>query len=105
MARPCRFVSPILPSYTDKQISISTRPFELRSSSTMSSVEEQTFPFLRLPREIRDKVYKELLCSSAPPKTTLRVGEDDLNPIQPKLLEHSVETAILLTCTQIHREA
>jgi hypothetical protein len=70
----------------------------------MSSAENQTFPFLRLPREIRDKIYKEVLCSFETPQSGAFLG-DDLKPLEPTAITHSVETTILLTCTQIHLEA
>lgn len=70
----------------------------------MSSVERQTSPFLCLPREIRDKIYKEVLCSFDIPQTGAFL-EGDLKPLEPTAITHSVETAILLTCTQIHLEA
>jgi len=70
----------------------------------MSSAEKQTFPFLRLPREIRDKIYKELLCSFETPQSGAFLGSD-FKLLEPTAITHSVETAILLTCTRVHLEA
>jgi hypothetical protein len=59
------------------------------------------FRFLDLPREIRNKIYRVLLCSFAPVPTTMTIDKLNVH----KILEHSVETAILRTTIQIHREA
>jgi hypothetical protein len=59
------------------------------------------FRFLDLPREIRNKIYRVLLCTFAPVLTSIPIDKMNVH----ETLEHSIETAILRTSTQIHREA
>ncbi|PSN59914.1 hypothetical protein BS50DRAFT_682008 [Corynespora cassiicola Philippines] len=70
------------------------------------------FPFQRLPREIRDKIYKNLLCSFgdppiAPPAFFTTGSRTVFAPDQskPPVMKSHVDTAILRTNSDIHREA
>jgi hypothetical protein len=67
----------------------------------MSPPDLPHFRFLDLPIEIRNKIYRVLLCSFAPVPTSVKIDELIVRPT----LEHSVETAILRASTQVHREA
>jgi hypothetical protein len=62
----------------------------------------KSFRFLDLPAELRNIVYAKLLCSF---KESPRDSEDVLHPAPRTLSTRSIDTAILATCTQIHREA
>lgn len=63
------------------------------------------FRFLDLPREIRNKIYRILLCSFAPRSTTVKpsLTSDFLDSLA--AAEHDIDTSILLASRQIHREA
>ncbi|KAF9700437.1 hypothetical protein EKO04_001964 [Ascochyta lentis] len=67
------------------------------------------FRFLDLPREIRDKIYSTLLCSFDPrpdswkPSVDPFLDPDFMNALS--IAEHAIDTSILLTSKQIHREA
>lgn len=65
-------------------------------ASSLSSPEQ--FRFLDMPREICNKIYRNLLCSFAPAPVTV---------VEPELgyAEHDNSTSILLASRQIHKEA
>ncbi|KAJ8114268.1 hypothetical protein OPT61_g3822 [Boeremia exigua] len=68
----------------------------------------ETFRFLDLPKEIRDKIYRNLLCTfgSRPTTRNRPVGEPDSHFFNDlAVVEHAVDTSILFTSKQIHREA
>lgn len=67
----------------------------------MSPSVDQAFPFLKFPRELRNKVYQELLCSFNPPP--VEVPSTIMEMFQKA--GHGVDTAILRTSSQIYREA
>ncbi|KAF2250516.1 hypothetical protein BU26DRAFT_517348 [Trematosphaeria pertusa] len=67
----------------------------------MAPATARPFPFLSFPREIRDKVYRELLCNFDPPPT--KVLPSTMFTFEQA--KHSIDTAVLRTSTQIHREA
>ena len=78
---------------------------------TMAPSSKQ-FPFQRLQREIRDKIYKNLLCSFgdppiAPPAFFTTASRTVFAPDQskPPVMKSHVDTAILRTNSDIHREA
>jgi hypothetical protein len=71
-----------------------TRPPTL--SAMASSTDIRPFRFLDLPGELRNKVYEYLLCS-------FDGGTPQVGVIKP--VNHSVNTAILRTSSQVHREA
>jgi hypothetical protein len=65
------------------------------------SSQSQPFRFRDLPQEIRDKIYRELLCDFKPrPTTFLRSNCGETTPAP-----HDIETAILRTSTSVYREA
>ncbi|KAF1355762.1 hypothetical protein EJ07DRAFT_158098 [Lizonia empirigonia] len=67
------------------------------------------FRFLDLPREIRNEIYRILLCSFEPRPTTVTPpldpdqDPDFMNKIA--ILQHTIDTNILRASKQIHREA
>jgi hypothetical protein len=62
-----------------------------------------TFPFRSLPSEIRNRIYRELLCSfTSPPKKI--VDPEHFNTWTPAC-PHLIDTAILRTNSTIYREA
>jgi hypothetical protein len=69
------------------------------------------FRFRDLPREIRNKVYRELLCDFKPRPTTVDVATDDVATVDVATMlnfaraHHDVDTTILRTNTAIYREA
>jgi len=72
-------------------------------SSNMAPRNSTHFPFRSLPSEIRNKIYRELLCAfQAPPETVTAASAFD-NSFHPS--PHSIDTAILRTNTITHREA
>ncbi|KAJ4369671.1 hypothetical protein N0V83_005433 [Neocucurbitaria cava] len=67
----------------------------------MSSTSTMPFRFHDLPSEIRNKIYRIIFCEFEPPP-------DDVDPATMLELErarHSINTALLRTNTNIHREA
>ncbi len=74
----------------------------------MNSTEAASFRFQDLPTEIRCRVYQIILCDFA---QTARVCDTMRNPTLPlgrvhhNRVHHSVETAILRTCSSIYHEA
>lgn len=83
----------------------------------MGPSQEEPFPFLDLPRELRDEIYFHLLCSISPHATTptplpephpviVPLGQsNDLGLHNICQASHSISTSILLTSKQVHREA
>jgi hypothetical protein len=70
--------------------------------SKMAYTDVKVFRFLDIPAELRSKVYAVLLCSFGEPTTNL---DDDYNPRLCAVSTSSINTAILRTCNQVHREA
>jgi hypothetical protein len=60
------------------------------------------FRFRDLPKEIRDKIYRELLCDFHPQSTTTMLSQMLDSPVRAL---HSIDTAILRTSTTVYREA
>jgi hypothetical protein len=75
----------------------------------MADEEIQPFRLLDLPGEIRNKIYQEVLCSfdSAPirPSANALLQNHDSSQTGLCTVTHSIETAVLLTSKQVHREA
>lgn len=67
---------------------------------------EQTFPFLRLPLEVRHAVYNILLCNPPPPSDR-RADMDDIDTQRPETLQflNHIKASILLVNHQIYSEA
>jgi hypothetical protein len=61
------------------------------------------FPFRSLPSEIRNKIYRELLCAFEPPPTTTDIATafDSSFPLNP----HAIDTTILRISTNTYCEA
>jgi hypothetical protein len=68
----------------------------------MADIDVKAFPFLSLPAELRNKIYKLLLCSFVEPTTSLY---EKFNCRMRTISTGSIDTAILRTSTQVHREA
>jgi hypothetical protein len=66
------------------------------------SSQSAPFRFRDLPKEIRDKIYREILCDFHP-KPTTRIPSELIESSVRAL--HSIDTAILRTSTAIYREA
>ena len=66
------------------------------SSQKTGAIVQKQFPFLRLPQEIRLKVYRELLLS----EKELFMGDCSIFPCS-----NGLHLEILLTCHQVHDEA
>lgn len=64
-----------------------------------------TFPFQRLPREIRDKIYKHAVCAIEPAPTQDNKGQFAETPTTHTFIKHSIEPQILRVSRQIHDEA
>jgi hypothetical protein len=62
----------------------------------MASAAAQPFRFMDLPRELRDKIYRNLLCSFIPP---LRSDSGLV------IMNHSLNMDILRTSSTVHEEA
>ncbi|ORY02687.1 hypothetical protein BCR34DRAFT_574052 [Clohesyomyces aquaticus] len=80
----------------------------------MASPQTQPFRLLDLPAEIRLRIYQITLCcfDSVSPQSRIPPCIQRLEDIHPKAghdgifpATHSIETAILRTCKQVHREA
>ncbi|KAF2250252.1 hypothetical protein BU26DRAFT_518666 [Trematosphaeria pertusa] len=76
----------------------------------METVEQvQPFRLMDLPAEIRDLIYQEMLCCFDPVEPPCTPGNCNAknhlycNSITPAT--HAIETTILRTCKQVHREA
>ncbi|KAK2603119.1 hypothetical protein N8I77_009599 [Diaporthe amygdali] len=64
------------------------------------------FRFLDLPREVRDEIYDGILCNW--PQGTAKRAENQQNVCLPRkilVMDHKIETAILLANKQIYQEA
>jgi hypothetical protein len=61
------------------------------------------FPFRSLPSEIRNKVYRELLCAFKAPPATVPIASAFETSFHPA--PHAIDTAILRTNTITYREA
>ena len=61
------------------------------------------FPFRSLPREIRNKIYRELLCSFEPPLTTANITSAFETSFAS--CRHAIDTTILQTNTTTYGEA
>ncbi|KAF1961282.1 hypothetical protein CC80DRAFT_577609 [Byssothecium circinans] len=71
----------------------------------MASDTFQPLPFLNFPRKIRDQVYVELLCGFDPPFSIDRGAPAfDISWLL-ESANHKIDTAILRTSSQVHREA
>lgn len=74
----------------------------------MAQSSTNSFRFLDLPREIRDEIYRKLLCSFEPRPTTLvaplnpRADPSFVNEVT--IAQHSIDTSILRTSKQVHCE-
>jgi hypothetical protein len=64
--------------------------------------EMQPFRLLDLPGEIRNRIYQAVLCSFGP-APPLEVTAPKYQNI--RYVSHSIETTLLRTCKQVHREA
>lgn len=62
-----------------------------------------TFRFRDLPSEIRNQIYRELLCTFAPRPTTITVGLTTFT--EPAQALHEIDTAILRTNKTTYQEA
>jgi hypothetical protein len=67
----------------------------------MPSSKPSTFRFRDLPSEIRNKIYRELLCDFRPQPTTFDAG----SMLEFAQALHKIDTTILRTSTAIYREA
>lgn len=67
----------------------------------MASCSSSVFRFCDLPREIRNQIYRELLCDFEPPSPT--VDASYMFAFMPD--RHTIDTAILRTSTSIYQEA
>lgn len=80
-------------SHTAHQASTAPSKKQPMASQTQS-------PFFRLPAELRNQIYHELLCSNTPsPKQLLQYSQERRHAPQP------IYPAILRTCKRIHEEA
>ncbi|ORX95969.1 hypothetical protein BCR34DRAFT_549517 [Clohesyomyces aquaticus] len=72
-----------------------------------AQAQAQIFPFLSLPAEIRNKIYRILLCTFEPAPTSFQVASLNFATLQNAThrAHHTVSTTILRTCAQVHREA
>lgn len=70
-------------------------------SQTVLPDSAKPFPFLRLPAEIRNKIYENLLTDWQEPKDP--TGPDI--PVQFTWLNHNIQPQILQTCHQVYQEA
>jgi hypothetical protein len=68
----------------------------------MANNADRPFRFLDLPGELRNKVYELLLCSFGEPTSAL---DDDNIARQRTISTSSIDTTILRTSSQVHREA
>ena len=69
----------------------------------MGNTDNTHFRFMDLPAELRNKVYSNLLCSFKAPDSNVPLFARDPKPLTKA--KHSIDTTILLTNSQIHREA
>ncbi|THV55431.1 hypothetical protein BGAL_0008g00150 [Botrytis galanthina] len=63
------------------------------------------FPFLNLPVNIRQHIYKMLLCTFEDPPEDLKDNGLTLVPIRIAKLQHDIHPQILRTCRKINHEA
>jgi hypothetical protein len=68
----------------------------------MANNADRPFRFLDLPGELRNKVYELLFCSFGEPTSAL---DDDNIARQLTISTSSIDTTILRTSSQVHREA
>ncbi|KAF1844857.1 uncharacterized protein K460DRAFT_286700 [Cucurbitaria berberidis CBS 394.84] len=67
----------------------------------MASSFSAPFRFRDLPSEIRNKIYRNLLCEVSPAPTTV----DTTDMFSLALIRHSIDSALLRTSTEIYHEA
>jgi hypothetical protein len=67
----------------------------------MANTTEEPFRFMDLPGELRNEIYALLLCSFKQPHTM----KHEANAFGPTVARHAIDTAILRTNSEIHREA
>ena len=84
--------------------------FELSDSSSVLALSDapgKPFRFCDLPQELRDEIYKLLLCSFEPPLPKWSDISGDFQPCNHNIrhAQHSVDTTILRTCKTIYTEA
>jgi hypothetical protein len=69
----------------------------------MADEQAKSFRLLNLPGEIRSNIYREILCcfdTVVPPPLEIEIRNRGIIPAT-----HSIDTSILRTCRQVHREA
>ncbi|CAN9329941.1 unnamed protein product [Alternaria alternata] len=66
-----------------------------------TAASSSSFRFRDLPGEIRNKVYRIVLCSFRPPPTTIEPSSF----FTPELAKHDIETSILRTSKETYLEA
>ncbi|EDU48438.1 hypothetical protein PtrSN002B_009390 [Pyrenophora tritici-repentis] len=90
------------PSPLDKGAIPSERPHPSQQPRNRFSRSDQTDSlFFRLPAELRNQIYEELLCAGTPSSKAL--ATDPINAVAGK--STPVYPAILSTCKRIHEEA
>lgn len=67
----------------------------------MPSLAIAPFRFRDLPGEIRNRIYRQILCDFEPPPNTVNVA----NPLEFQRVGHSIDPTILRTSKQTYREA
>ncbi|KAK8209730.1 hypothetical protein IWZ01DRAFT_506543 [Phyllosticta capitalensis] len=67
--------------------------------------EQKTFPFLRLPGELRNQIYELLLTSDSLPSLQAKARHCHTVTASSKLPRADIHPAILSTCRAIHEEA
>lgn len=89
----------------------SSQPAQARSSipsrTASNNYQQTTSLFFRFPPELRNMVYRELLCPDAPSRTTLAKRDTDLSVrrFNRTTTKTELHPAILSTCRRIHDEA